>query len=202
LEKDLQAIATLFSLVNPLMCAAIFMRVEKDRTGVDRIKDATTAILVIAVVLLVAAFLGARILSVFGVSLNAFSVAGGGVLAWIGISMLTGNATPTTSQDSATGSHKSSLAPLILFAASPGTITGVITIAASHTGVRFPTTATIAIVLVLAVTWIVLVLTEHLGKSKDGGIGRDMVTRYMGLVVLAMGIQFVLTGYKAFMAAA
>jgi len=38
----------------------------------------------------VAALLGARLLQVFGVSLEAFSIAGGGVLIWIGFSMLRG----------------------------------------------------------------------------------------------------------------
>jgi multiple antibiotic resistance protein len=31
-------------------------------------------------------------------------------------------------------------------------------------------------------------------------LAHDMVSRYMGLIVIAMGIQYALTGYKAFMA--
>ena len=42
-------------------------------------------------------------------------------------------------------SEKASLAPLILFAASPGTITGVITLAAAHTKLMFPVTALVAV---------------------------------------------------------
>jgi MarC family membrane protein len=199
-KNDLQAIATIFSLVNPGVCAAIFMQVEKGRPQKARALDATRAILAVLFILAVAAFFGTRILDVFGVSLDAFSVAGGGVLTWIGISMLTGHATPTTPDQNQASAAEPSLAPLILFAASPGTITGVITIAASHSKLALPVTAIAAIVIVLALTWLLLLATARMRDTGEGGLGREMITRYMGLIVVAMGIQFILTGFKAFMA--
>ena len=44
----------------------------------------------IAVILSLAALIGTQLLHLFGVSLDAFMVAGGGVLAWMGFSMLSG----------------------------------------------------------------------------------------------------------------
>ena len=44
----------------------------------------------VAFILALAALLGVKVLSLFGVSLDAFQVAGGGVLAWMGFSMLKG----------------------------------------------------------------------------------------------------------------
>lgn len=201
MKESLQAIATILSLVNPAICLAMFMQIEKGRSNPERIADATKAILIVLVILLTAAFLGARILDIFGVSLDAFSVAGGGVLAWIGIAMLTGNARPTSSNASAEPepAGNPSLSPLILFAASPGTITGVITVAASHSKLGFPTTAIVAIAIVLGLTWALLMFASRMNDADKGGIARDMITRYMGLIVLAMGIQFMLTGFKAFM---
>ena len=204
MKNELQAIATLFSLVNPAMCATMFMRIEKGRSRNTQIKDATKAVLVIMIVLILAAFFGSQVLHIFGVSLDAFSVAGGAVLAWIGFSMLSGRgatSTPEAGSSPAEGSTVS-IAPLILFAASPGTITGVITISVSHSKLNLPVTAIISIIVVLALTWVILVLTTRLGKAgNDGGIMREMVTRYMGLIVIAMGIQFILTGLKSFMGA-
>jgi MarC family integral membrane protein len=64
-----------------------------------------------------------KVLNLFGVSLDAFMVAGGGVLAWLGFAMLRG--LPPGSAPAAAVPHANpSLTPLILFAASPGTITG------------------------------------------------------------------------------
>jgi len=118
--------------------------------------------------------------------------------------MLSGLASaPTPEPEAGSGSANDippSLSPIILFAASPGTITGVITISVSHTGLSIPVTAIVAIVAVLALSWVILVLTARFGGSGNGGgIMQDMVTRYMGLIVIAMGIQFALTGLKSFM---
>jgi len=63
-----------------------------------------------------------------------------------------------------------------------------------------PVTAIVAIVAVLALTWVMLVLTARFGGSgSGGGIMRDLVIRYMVLIVIAKGIQFALTGHKSFM---
>ena len=35
-------------------------------------------------------------------------------------------------------------------------------------------------------------------KASEGGSARDMVTRFMGLIVLSMGVQFALTGLHKF----
>jgi small neutral amino acid transporter SnatA (MarC family) len=48
------------------------------------------------------------------------------------------------------------------------------------------------------VTLAVLLLTSQLG-SRISPSTQTLVTRFMGLIVTSMGIQFVLTGYKAFM---
>jgi multiple antibiotic resistance protein len=91
------------------------------------------------------------------------------------------------------------LAPLVLFAASPGTITGVITLSAAHTGLDLPVTALVAIAVAGLVTWITLLLVSRVAaKASEGGSTRDMVTRFMGLIVLSMGVQFALTGLHKF----
>ena len=204
MKDHLQAIATVLSLVNPGVCAMMFLGIEKGRDLRAQTVDAAKAVLTIATVLLIAAFLGAQVLHIFGVSLDVFAVAGGIVLAWIGFSMLRGQGSVST-PESKTGSSPAtdgapSLAPLILFAASPGTITGVITISVAHTGLGIPTTAIVAILTVLLVTWVVLILTARFRHpANTDGLMRDMITRYMGLIVIAMGIGFSLTGLKSFM---
>jgi len=88
---------------------------------------------------------------------------------------------------------------LILFAASPGTITGVITLSAAHAGLALPVTALVAVAVAGLVTWLVLLLvTRVAGKGGEGGFARDTITRFMGLIVLSMGVQFALTGLHKF----
>ena len=198
MEQQLQAIVTILSLVNPMICGAMFARIEAGQDRAARLADATKAALAVLVILVVAALVGAKVLKVFGVSLDAFSVAGGGVLSCIGYSMLWASSALVQDPAKENADHKQSITPLILFAASPGTITGVITIAVSHAGLLLPVTALVAVAVATAVMWIVMVLVARGGARAPGGFWRDTATRFMELIVVAMGVQFALTGLRNF----
>lgn len=201
MKQHLQAIVTVLSLVNPLICGAMFAQIEAGRDRAMRLADATKVALSMLLILSVAAFAGARVLQIFGISLQAFSVAGGGVLIWIGCSLLRGhsvNVDPSTKVDT-TGTR--SLTPVILFAASPGTITGVITLAVTHAKLALPVTALVAVVVAALVTWIVMAfLTRGVSGPRSGFLSQT-VGQFMGLIVIAMGVQFTLTGLRDFFAA-
>jgi multiple antibiotic resistance protein len=201
-QDTLQAIVTVLALINPVMCGAIFMQIEGERPVNARLADATRAALAVLVILVLAALVGVRILHLFGVSLDAFSVAGGAVLSWIGFSMLRGNPPAANDPKHDGSSPQPALTPLILFAASPGTITGVITLAVAHSKDMFPVTALVAVAVGTVVMWLAIGLAIYMG-SRAGGSGfvHDTVTRFMGLIVVAMGVQFALTGIRAFMMA-
>lgn len=63
-----------------------------------------------------------------------------------------------------------------------------------------PLTALVGVVLSLTVTWLVMVIVARSAGEKKQGLIHDVVSRFMGLIVLAMGLQFTLTGLKAFFA--
>jgi MarC family membrane protein len=203
LEHQLQAIVTLLALINPVMCATIFLRIVGTQPRQAQVACATRAALTVLVILTLAALFGARILHVFGVSLDAFSVAGGGVLAWIGFSMLRGSSSGDNQPQSSAAPPQTSLTPLILFAASPGTITGVITLAVAHSKLAIPVAALVAVAVGTTLVWLAIILAIYLDSRGSRGNGpnfvRDTATRFMGLIVIAMGVQFALTGIRAFM---
>ena len=99
MKEQIQAIVTVLSLVNPAICGAMFAQIEENRSSGQRVEDATKAVLATTVILTVSALIGTQLLHLFGVSLDAFMVAGGGVLAWMGFSMLRGQVTPPKSQN-------------------------------------------------------------------------------------------------------
>jgi multiple antibiotic resistance protein len=190
-ELHLQAFVTVLSLMNPVVCGMIFAGSESSRSSAQRLADATKAAIAILVILELSALFGVRVLNLFGISLDVFSVAGGGVLVWMGFSMLRGV--------SAESGDNSSLTPLILFAASPGTITGVITLAVAHSGSELPVTALTAVAAATLVTWLVMMLVARRGgKAGGGGFVRSTVQSFMGLIVMAMGAQFGLNGLSSF----
>ena len=198
MEQQLQAIVMVLSLVNPLICAAMFMEIEVGQPHAARMADATKAAIAVAIILVVAALVGGQVLELFGVSLDAFAVAGGAVLVWIGFSMLRGDSPKSEQQASDSAESKRSITPLILFAASPGTITGVITLAVAHSKKLLPVSALVAVVVGAFVMWIVMAFAVGGRTPKARSLFRDTTTRFMGLIVVAMGVQFVLTALQNF----
>jgi multiple antibiotic resistance protein len=199
MTQYIQAILTVLSLVNPLICVAILANVTQGQSRRSKIASATKAALAIIVILSLAALGGAQLLKAFGISLSAFQVAGGMVLVWMGFIMLHGGSSPTSTEtDSQAQPSDASLTPLILFAASPGTITGVITLSVAHAGGELPITALVAVIVAIAITWLIMVLTTKQSSPRKKGLVQDVSSRFMGLIVLAMGVQFVLTGLKDF----
>jgi multiple antibiotic resistance protein len=199
MKEHIQAVVTILALVNPLMCAEFFANSVGSMPKREKQKAAIKAVTTIGIILLIAALAGTSILKMFGISLDAFSCAGGGILVWIGASMLR-SAQDKPASGSPENSRSTSLTPLILFAASPGTITGVITVAAAHGKRPLPITAIIGVVATLAVLVLVLLISIRFSSSKSKStMARKMVTSYMGVIVIAMGVQFILSGIKAFM---
>ena len=119
------------------------------------------------------------------------------IIAYMGFDMLRGSHTVAQAPPAQDDTTKSSLAPLIMFAAGPGTITAVVTLAAVHTPDGLPVTALIAAVTGVVVTFAALLLAIQLGARLGRGT-QAIVTRFMGLVVASMGMQFVLVGARAF----
>ena len=196
MDRFVQGIFTILSLVNPVICGALFSQAVAGKPTRAKVADATRAALSIMAILCVAAVGGAQLLKVFGISLDAFQAAGGMVLVWMGFLMLRGTPSPTASEKG--DSTESSLTPLILFAASPGTITGVITLSVAHSKTELPVTALVSVVVALAITWLVMIVAARSAGQTKPGLMHDVTTRFMGLIVLAMGVQFALTGLKAF----
>ena len=201
MQQHLQAIITILSLVNPAVCAAMFVRIESGQPRNAQIRDATKVSVTAWIILLLAALGGVQFLHQFGISLDTFKVAGGIVLSWMGFTMLNAKEENASSNKTNKDPSDPSLTPLIMFAASPGTITGVITIAADHSNFRIPWTAIVAVSVAMVVTWLLLILTARAGGKGEQSFGRQIASRFMGLIVLAMGLQFMLTGLKSFFAA-
>ena len=200
LHHLMQAIVTVLAVINPVVCGSIFLTLTSDLDLRQKRLAAIRVALSILIILAGSALIGLRVLSVFGISLDVFQIVGGIIIAFMGFGMLGGGHQPAQAPPSAaTGSHiPNSLAPLVMFAAGPGTITAVVTMAAVHTPTGLPLSALTASAIGAGVTFAVLLLASQLG-SRINRSTQAVVTRFMGLIVTAMGMQFALTGLKAFM---
>jgi multiple antibiotic resistance protein len=199
LHQISQAIVTVLAVINPVVCGSIFLTLTPGQTLAQRRRAAVKAALSILIILVISALVGLKVLSIFNISLDVFRVVGGMIIAYMGFNMLGGRHTvaqaPPSDEDV---DARGSLAPLIMFAAGPGTITAVVTLAAVHTPDSLPITAIAAAVIGAGVTFAALLLAIQLG-SRLGQSTQAIVTRFMGLIVASMGMEFVLVGLKAFL---
>jgi len=199
LHQLVQAIVTVLAVINPVVCGSIFLTLTAKLLPAQRRWAAFRVALSILVILVGSALTGLKILSIFNISLDVFRIVGGMIIAYMGFDMLRGGHSvgqaPPTDGDAAAPNP---LAPLIMFAAGPGTITAIVTLAAVHSPEGVPVTAIVAAVIGAAVTFAVLLLASGLA-SHLGGSTQAVVTRFMGLIVASMGMQFVLTGLKEFL---
>ena len=197
-HQMLQAIVTVLAVINPVVCGSIFLTLTPKLASAQRRRAAVKVAFSILAILLFSALIGLKVLSIFSISLDAFRIVGGMIIAYMGFDMLRGSHTvgqaPPQDDDV---SVQGSFAPLIMFAAGPGTITAVVTLAAVHTPDGLPVTAIVAAVIGTAVTFAALLLATQLGSRLGRGT-QALVTRFMGLIVASMGMQFVLAGMKAF----
>src|SRR6516165_3561710 len=194
-----QAIVTVLAVINPVVCGSIFLTLTTKQTLAQRQRAAVKAALSILIILVASALVGLKVLGIFGISLDVFRVVGGMIIAYMGFDMLSGRHTvaqaPPSEGDVDLGG---SLAPLIMFAAGPGTITAVVTLAAVHTPDGLPLTAIVAAVIGAGVTFAALLLAIGVGSHLSRNT-QAIVTRFMGLIVASMGMKFVLTGSKEFL---
>ncbi|MGB9365718.1 MAG: MarC family protein [Xanthobacteraceae bacterium] len=191
----MQAVVTVLAVINPVVCGSIFLTLTPRLAPAQRRSAAIKVALGILIILTASALIGLKVLAIFNISLDVFRIVGGMIIAFMGFDMLRGR--QTVAQTPEHDGASNSFAPLIMFAAGPGTITAVVTLAAVHTPDSLPVTAIVASVIGAAVTLAALLLAVKLSSHLNRGT-QAVVTRFMGLIVASMGMQFVLTGLKAF----
>jgi multiple antibiotic resistance protein len=197
LHQILQAIVTVLAVINPVVCGSLFLTLTPTLTAPQRRREAAKVAVNILVLLTGSALVGLKVLSIFGISLDVFKVVGGMIIAYMGFDMLRGSHTVAQGPpENGNATIQGSLAPLLMFAAGPGTITAVVTLAAVHTPDGLPMTAIIAAVVGTGATFVALILAVRLGPRLGRGT-QATITRFMGLIVASMGMQFVLVSLKA-----
>jgi multiple antibiotic resistance protein len=156
------------------------------------------AIMTGTIVLMVFALAGTYILQFFGITRQAFQIAGGILFFAIGWDMLQAKRSrvKTTEEEESESSHKDDVGiiPLGLpTLAGPGAITTVIALNGQAVTVLDSVAVYAAIVMVLGICWITLTAAPMLTR-RMGQTGMNVMTRLMGLLVMVIGAQFVING--------
>lgn len=191
MEHYFQAIIAMLAVINPVVCGAMLLDIQKGKDLNTNIKAAVKAMLIVLLILLISAFGGKFILNIFGISEEAFKIVGGIIIGVIGFQMLFGL------RNNSVEEGNGDLTNLILFAASPGTITMVMTLAAINDFEGIPISAVVGVLVAIIVS-IGIILFMLFMAAKKNTKGQGFITKFMGLIIVAMGLQFMLDGIKDF----
>jgi multiple antibiotic resistance protein len=184
-------VSSLFTVVDPIGVAPVFASMTARADARSRRRAALRACLTALVVLAVFAISGSALLRLFGVTIEAFRIAGGILFGMLGLTMLQGGGGHAALSDD---DGDPSIVPLgVPLIGGPGAMTTVMVLMGqAETGWHVAMLAS-AVLVVLALTWIVLAAAPAL-LSRFGAAGVALTTRVMGLVVLVIGVQFVIDG--------
>ncbi|MCI0504201.1 MarC family protein [Candidatus Micrarchaeota archaeon] len=184
-----EAFILLLGIIDPIASLAAFLSLTSKMDDRERLRIAHKAVLVAALVFFIFAIGGQSILSLLGVDIEAFRAAGGIILILLGIQMGLGISFPKEKEE------VSEVAVVIgtPMICGPATITTTIILTGD---VGIPTTA-LAGGTVLIITLGVLALSRFLTKIVGRG-GLQILSTMMGIITMAWGIQYLLTGLNAF----
>ncbi len=194
------AIIGIIVISNPISTAAVFIGLTEKMTKDEKqaiIRQATRYAIGI---LFFFAITGMLLFQLFGFTIGAFRIAGGIILLTAAAAML--NPRPAE-EEAAESAENIALIPICIpFIAGPGTIITVILYmstaidASDMHGIGTSVVAAIGVLVGIAVTvfvsWLVMAKSEAIDKRL--GEGRAVVTRLMGLIVMAIAVQFIING--------
>lgn len=199
----LGGLVSLATITNPLAKIPVFLSLAAELDASASSREARRACFYGFLLLAVGLFAGVFILEAFGISFGALRIAGGLTVALIGYRMLFGNGDAPL----AGGSGSFAFFPLAMPGiAGPGALATVIGISSEIAelagGLRrlLAYAATLAaIALACLLVWGVLRsarwVSRHLGAE-----GINVVTRLTGFLLICIGVQFVASGIRSFVA--
>ncbi|OHX13513.1 MarC family NAAT transporter [Chromobacterium sphagni] len=198
---------SLITITNPLSKIPLFITLTREMSVSGRDSQARRACVFAAAIMVVSLLAGNLIMAAFGISYGALRIAGGFVVAVLGYRMLFLSQDPGQTPKQSGEREDYAFFPLAMPGISgPGTIAVVIGISTEIAelatlpakALAFAMTFS-AIGLTCVGMWLTLksslLISERLGRG-----GREVMTRLMGFLLICIGVQFVGSGIRTFMA--
>lgn len=188
----------LIIIVNPSSTLALFSVITSKCSREERLAIAKRSVTYASILLIIFAIAGSSILEYLGIDIFSLRIAGGILLSFVGLDMVRRGEQFGESNPEKGEKIDFSLVPLAMPSLSgPGAITVTIvsmkTLTVSYSWWFSILIGIMSILLTLFITYLVFsssgIIIRILGKK-----GMDAFTRVMGLLTVAIAVQFALTG--------
>lgn len=190
--------SSLFTVIDPIAAAPVFAATTRRHAPPARRRTLLRACVAALIALVVFALAGSTLLRLFGVTIDAFRIAGGVLFIGMALPMVrgAGHEPPHAAQAPDAAAEDPSVVPLgIPLIAGPGAMTTVMVLMGQTSSAAHVASFFAALVLALAASALVLALAPR-ALSRMGPAGLEIVARIMGLIVLVVGIQFIVDGVR------
>lgn len=200
INEYLKFFVALLAIVNPVGTIPIFINMTASQDKATRNKNGSMASISMGAILLVVLFSGETILNFFGISEGSFRVGGGILILLMAISMLNAKMSNVkqTKEEEIDSADRESVAVVPLgtpLLAGPGAISTVILYAQRYTSAVHYIYLFGVILLLVCLTALLFRLAPAI-SNLIGKTGINIVTRLMGLIMAAMGVEFIANGLK------
>ncbi len=197
----------LTAILNPIGAAPIFLAyVERQKTDVIRILALLVSVSVF-VSLVIFLLTGPMILRFFGIEIEAFQIAGGLLIFIRSLQMMNGTLPhidilddkplkKKSSYSTAYGFFPKIIVPVVIpVFVGPGTITTLILYSQSASSISSFVGLSFGAALASVAVYICLILAQMIVKM-IGNNGLQVIMRLLGLILAAVGIQFIINGLQ------
>lgn len=190
IEFALVAITSIIAVMNPTSTVAIYIGLTREMTLDERRKVIAKSAKISFLVLVFFAFTGELIFRIFNVTLAAFKIAGGILLVTSAFSMLN----PKRKQFAREELENVAIVPLAFpLTAGPGTITSVILLVSEAGSLLQTSVVFLGILAGVIVSYLGMVYAPKIFKFL-GEEGLRVITKLMSVIVLAIAVQFIISG--------
>jgi len=198
LEFSLMALSSVFFIVDPFATIPSFIAMTAGDTEAKRSRMARQAAWTCFLVLTVFAIAGSAIFALFGITPPAFKIAGGLLLFMVALDMLQAkrSGTQEVSEERAAGLEKEEVgvAPIgIPMLAGPGAISTVMVLMGQSRNWWNVIPVFVAITVTALASFYILASANRV-RGLLGEIGIRILVRLMGLVLVAIAVQFFVNG--------
>ncbi|MEI8180511.1 MarC family protein [Aestuariivirga sp.] len=190
----------LLAVANNISAVAPFIRLVSGMKPLEVSRINLIASFACFVVMVVSMLTGSAVLDFFGISISAFRIAGGILLGVVGLSMMHSTNSSCAGKEASndvddfSSKESQAIVPICIpLTAGPGTISTITLFSASaktsHTEAELFAAICVMSILIFLIFHFALPLVKVIGE-----IGMNVMMKVMGLITLAIGVQFVIQG--------
>jgi multiple antibiotic resistance protein len=191
-------VVALLPIINPLAAAVTFVAITEGDSPEHRREQARKGCFYMIGILVAFLIGGTFIMNFFGISIPGLRIAGGIMMAGVGMSMLTAQKKSDPSQDEEREAARRkvdiSFSPLAMpMLSGPGSIAVTLGFTSLAIGVLDYVAIIFGICVVALISYIVLRLSGKIVRL-IGPVGLNAMNKIMGFLILCIGVQFVVNG--------